>query len=69
MDDAWAIEELVRFIAMTELVAPPPTPGITYLGDDRIPAGGDTIAGEAQVTEQILDRVLGGGPAGTSPRG
>ena len=60
MDYNWALAELQSFIDLTELVSPPYTPGdVLYPGDDRVTRGKtDEIIKNAQVIEQILDRVI-----------
>lgn len=60
MDYNWALAELQSFIDLTELVSPPYTPeDILYPGDDRVTKGKtDEIIKNAQVIEQILDRVI-----------
>lgn len=59
VDVKWALVELRRFIDVTTLFQPPPTPGIVFFGDDRHPKGpASEIVAAAQVVEQILNRVL-----------
>lgn len=58
MDSEWAVKELRTFVELTTLVAPPPTPGVAFFGDDRYPKGRGEIPAAAQVIEQVLDRVL-----------
>src|SRR5689334_18651244 len=58
MDKEWALAELRLFVDLTELVEPPPTPGVTVFSDTRYPKERTAIPGQVQVVEQILARVL-----------
>lgn len=69
MDEPWAIDQLQRFIYLTELVAPPPMPSGMFIAGDRRPtrANNSDILPVAQVVEKILDRVLPTWRADLSP--
>jgi uncharacterized protein (TIGR02391 family) len=55
----WAINQLDKFIALTELHFPPDRPGIVDLTGHKITAGQEEdILQEAPIVEQIFDRVL-----------
>jgi hypothetical protein len=60
VDTTWAKQQLTHFLQLTELRRPPPTPGIIDMTGRMVTAAhSDEIIPEAQVVEQILDRVLG----------
>ena len=55
----WAVEQLDKFIVQTTLRRPDPTPGLIDLTGARITASSDEdIVKQAEVVEQILDRVI-----------
>lgn len=59
MNIQWALAELDKFIDQTVLRYPDPVPGVMDLTGRKITSGSDEdILKEAQVTEQILDRVI-----------
>ena len=59
IDTAWALEELDRFLHVTDQVHPNTGSGVVYFG--TVMRGSQTEASErAHVVEQILDRVLPG---------
>ncbi len=61
MNNEWAIRQLEHFLDLTELFFPPEDPysRVAIIGDTRQTRGSeDGIVAQAQVVEQILDRVL-----------
>ena len=59
MDEAWAIEQLEQFIALTRLQQPSSDGGVIFLGDHASPVGSKAeIVASAQIVEKIIDRVL-----------
>lgn len=59
MNTEWALAELGKFIDQTGLRYPDPVPGVTdWSGRKTTSASNEEVLKEAQVTEQILDRVV-----------
>jgi hypothetical protein len=57
----WAIRELDTFLAQTQMRRPAPVPGIAdFTGRKVAAASNEDITRQAQVVEQVLDRVLPG---------
>ena len=61
LNTVWALQELSKFASQTEMSYPPPSPGIVDLSGRMVTAAkNDDITRQAQVVEQILDRVVPG---------
>jgi acid stress-induced BolA-like protein IbaG/YrbA len=59
VDNEWALQQLQSFVDLTRLEQPRSDGGIAFIGDFASPVGKRSdIVAQAQVIEQILDRVL-----------